>query len=127
MPTFQRFEDQTQSAQYTANTETALITIPVPSGETFVLSHFANEINDARGWGTIRWKVMADGVPARNFDNIADQLGVASQPREIPFGFISASRELKVFVQHTGLNDGVADANTYKVLASIKGAFVKND
>lgn len=127
MPTFQRFEDKTASKVFTKNTEEAILSVIVPTGETFVLSHFANEINDARGWGTIVWKVVADGVPCRSYEAVYDQLGAASQPREIPFGFISASRELKVFVQHTGANNGVADENDYKVLASIKGAFVKND
>jgi len=123
MPTFQRFEDKTASAYYAPQATTELIRVNVPMGETFILSHFANEVNDARAWGGVLWQVYADGVPARNYDSIYDQLGTASQPREIPFGFITASRELLVFVTNTE----AAGGNTYKVLASIKGAFVKND
>lgn len=121
MPTFQNFIDKTASAYQAPGNETEIIVVPVPMGQTFVLTHFANESNDGRAWGNVRWDIYADGVPVRDYYGVLDQLGLYNQMREIPFGHVVATREIRIYQTN---ND---TTNTYKLGTSIKGAFLKND
>lgn len=121
MPTFQNFEDLTASFTHGPTVEKEIIVINVPMGQTFVLTHFANEANDGRAWGDARWDVYADGVPVRNYYGIKDQLGLYNQMREIPFGHVVATREIRIYQTNENAT------NTYKLGTSIKGAYLKND
>lgn len=121
MPTFQNFEDKTASYTHGPGVEREIILINVPMGQTFVLTHFANESNDGRAWGNVRWDIYADGVPVRDYYNVQDQLGLYNQMREIPFGHIVATREIRIIQTNNSATD------TYKLGTSIKGAYLKND
>jgi len=127
---FNKFEDKTYSAFSAANdTQVLAIDIKVTSGQTFVLSHFANFVDDAAAWGAILWEIYVDGVPVRDFSAIYDQLGAVNLPRELPFGLITAQRDLKIYITNKTLyTDGVtANGSTFKPGVSIKGAYVTND
>lgn len=132
MPTFNDYEDKTESAYHKppadASAEQTLINIKVPPGQTFVLTHFANETDDAGAWGAVQWDIIADGAPCRGYTAIKDQYGTFDRMRSVPFGFVRAARDLMIITRHTGLNaDGTPNANTYKLGVSIKGAYLPND
>lgn len=117
------YEDKTESQYFAPGAEATLIHIRVPAGKTFIMTHFANDVDDARAWDATagaRWDVVIDGAPARSYTAIRDQFGTANQMREIPYGFIKASRDLMIIAY----ND--SPANTYRILASLKGVYEDN-
>jgi hypothetical protein len=121
---FSQFEDITYSEpQVQPNTEAELIRINVPSGQTFVLSHFANYVGDALAWNNVNWTVIVDGVPFRNFYKFTDQIGAVNLPREIPFGHIIARRDFVVLCENANTD---ATGSVYAIGASIKGAYIRN-
>lgn len=122
-----KFEDTGSKSQFVGPGVTVeLIRIIVPRGQRFYMLNFANYVGDSAAWGTTsagsnsQWDVYVDGVPARGYSGIKDQLGTPNQPRSVPLGFVGANSELVVTV--TNLNaDGIG--GTYALGCSIQGVY----
>lgn len=124
------YEDKTASEYLTAGAESELVRINIPARQTLVLTHFANDVDDGRAWGFAQWDILADGVPVRSYTDVRDQYGTANQPREIPFGFIQAKRDLVIIAKNNTTNKNTppdVNASTFRLLVSIKGAYLDND
>lgn len=61
---------------------TVLFTYRVASKEVFKMTNFSNYMAIA-DWGHVAWRIKKNGIPIAPYDNILDQIGIATEPRLI--------------------------------------------
>ena len=80
---FVQFEDlNTTQALTIALGWQVLFSYVVASKEEFKLTHFSNYMGTA-DWGNVAWRIKKNGIPIAPYDNVVDQIGIATLPRTI--------------------------------------------
>jgi hypothetical protein len=79
--------DQVGSAVIPAvGSQVTVLTLIVPTGMDGVIKRLSNNVEAAgftNGSGELVWRLLADGKPIRNYENITAQKGSAEQPRQV--------------------------------------------
>lgn len=103
-------------------TKTFFFERKVPSGSILNITHFSNAIEAAyyAYWGKFVWRIYVDGVLARGFEEVKDQLGLVYQKFALPFGRLTA----KALIQVEGENiDTTTAADTALIQVGVDGNF----
>ena len=76
---------------------TVLFTYRVPAKSELKVTHFSNYIDVVAEWGDIVWRLTRNGVGIYPYDQILDQIGIASDPREIEPIIIRGGDEFTIY------------------------------
>lgn len=93
---------------------TVLFTYQVASKEKFRLTHFSNYMATA-DWGNVAWRIKKNGIPIAPYDNVLDQIGIATLPRVTEP--IEGSGGDLIEIEATLLAAAVADPNDVGIAA----------
>jgi len=75
--------DYESSTNVTAGATKTLFSYQVPAGCILVFRKFGNDLSDVSGWGNVSFSIQKNGVGLDPYDNIKDQIGYLSMPKDI--------------------------------------------
>ena len=113
--------DDTKSMNVPKGTMVTLLQLIVPGNSSFMVSHFANYVNDIGAWGFIKWSVQVNSVPDETLGNVMDQLGDPSNPRQLGRQIIALPGDV-VEVKATNLTD-ISTGADFVAGVSLKGGY----
>lgn len=93
---------------------TNLFSYVVASKEVFKLTHFANYMATA-DWEHVVWRITKNGITVAPYDNILDQIGISTLPREIEPIYGRGGDEIRI--DATLLAAATADPNNVGIAA----------
>ncbi len=77
------FYDYESSKSVTAGSTETLFTFHVPENNILVFRKFGNDLSDVAGWGNVSFSIQKNGIGIDPYDNIKDQIGYLSMPKDI--------------------------------------------
>jgi hypothetical protein len=77
------FYDYESSKSVTSGSTETLFTFQVPENNILVFRKFGNDLSDVAGWGNVSFSIQKNGIGIDPYDNIKDQIGYLSMPKDI--------------------------------------------
>jgi len=95
-----RKKDINVSQTVNAATAATLFTYRVPAKGVIRLTHFSNYLSIVGAWGDVTFSIRRNGVGIFPYDELLDQIGISSRPREIEPIIVNGGDMLSITVDN---------------------------